>query len=89
MTVKTKVTLNLSKEILEEVRRELAGETLSKAFEKSLESMSAVLFLKKISAALNLEREVLSPRDVPKIRKKSKMKAEEVVREVREGRMGN
>ena len=86
MTVKTKVTLNLNKDIVEEVRRDLAGETLSKTVEKSLESISAILFLKKISNALNLKREILSPKDVTRMRRKSRMRAEEVVREIRENR---
>ncbi|RLI70083.1 hypothetical protein DRO97_11190 [Archaeoglobales archaeon] len=88
MSVKTKITLSLSKDIVDEIRRELTGESFSRIVEKSLENTSGVLFIKKISSTLNLEREIVSPKDVPKIRKKVRdVKAEEVVREIRESRV--
>jgi len=88
MSVKMKVTLSLSKDVVDEIRRELAGESFSRIVEKSLENTSGVLFIKKMSSALNLEREIISPKDVPKLRRKVEgIRAEEVVREIREGRV--
>ena len=85
MSTKTKITLSLDKEIVEQIRRELAsGETLSGVVEKSLESLSASLLLEKISSLVDLEREILSPKDILKRRGKG-ARAEEVVREIREG----
>mgnify|MGYP000754856857 CR=1 FL=1 len=85
MSVKTKVTLSLNKDIVDEIKKELAGETFSSMVEKSLENISGILFLKKTASTLNLSREIISPKDIPKIRKRG-AKAEEVVRVIREGR---
>lgn len=88
MSVKTKITLSLSKDIVDEIKRESPGENFSRLVEKSLESVSGVLFLKRISSTLNLEKEIISPKDVPKIRRNAKnVRAEEVVRELRESRV--
>lgn len=64
--------------------KDLGRETLSKTAEKSLECISAVLFLNKVSTVLDTEREILLPKDVVKSRKRSKVRAEEIVKELKE-----
>ncbi len=85
MVEKTKVTLSLDKDIVDKIRRELSTrETLSGAVEKSLESLSASILLEKIASQMGLLREILSPREILKMRVKG-AKAEDVVREMRNG----
>jgi len=84
MTEKAKITLSLDREIVEQIRRELArGESLSGVVERSLESLSAELFLEKISSLVRLRKEILSPREVLNRRRRGAT-AEKVVREIRD-----
>ncbi len=89
MAVKTKITLSITKDVVEEIKRELQGESLSGLVEETLESVSGVLFIKRVASILNVDREIIPPKDVPKHRQKSEARAEEMVRSLRDGRMSS
>jgi transcriptional regulator len=81
---KAKITLSLDKSLVERIRSELSsGETLSGAVEISLANMSSEIFLERVGSALELKKEVLSPREILAMRKRG-LRAEEVVREIRD-----
>ncbi len=81
---KAKITLSLDKSLVERIRSELSsGETLSGAVEVSLANMSSEMFLERVGFALQLKKEVQSTREILAMRKPG-LKAEEVVREIRD-----
>jgi hypothetical protein len=81
---KAKITLSLDKSLVERIRSELSsGETLSGAVEISLANMSSEIFLDTVASALELKKEVMSPREILATRQRG-LRAEEVVREIRD-----
>ena len=84
MRKKIKVTLSLDKEIVERIWSELSRkETLSGVVEKSLEGMSSNAFLEKLASLLEIDGEIMSPKEI--LRKRGRgARAEVVVREIRD-----
>jgi len=80
---KTKIMLSIKRELLEETKREFPDRNLSSIVEESLENLSSKVFFNRIFNLLNIEKEVISPKDVKKFRKKG-FKSEAVIREMRD-----
>ncbi len=81
--MKTKIMLSIKKDVLEEIKKEFPDRNLSSIVEESLENLSSKAFFNKIFELFEIEKEIMAPKDIKKIRKKG-FKAEDVVREMRD-----